>query len=205
MDTQNTSTDLGEDRHVIATYVSDMLALERHISAPVEAQLASQDHQEYAQAIALIQQIKTTGDSHIVALEQLLSAQGGNAASPLKTAWASLLGGGAAVINKVRKTKVSKSLRDDSTALSLAAISYTMLNATALGLGDHATAALAKRHLDDIAPLIVSISKAMPAVVLQELRDTGENVAVTASASSQQQTGDSWSESNVGAASGSKL
>ncbi|MDQ2858055.1 MAG: hypothetical protein M3R53_05305 [Candidatus Eremiobacteraeota bacterium] len=205
MDTQNTSTDVGEDRHVIATYVSDMLALERHISAPVDAQLASQDHQDYAQAIALIQQIKTTCDSHIAALEQLLSTRGGNAASPIKSAVSTVLGGGAAVINKMRKTKVSKSLRDDSTALSLAAISYTMLNATALGLGDQATAALAKRHLDDVAPLIVSISKAMPTVVLQELRDTGENVAVSASASSQQQTGDSWSDSNIGASNGGKL
>ncbi len=197
-----TSSDLDrtdDDRHTIATYVSDMLALERHIAQPVEAQLKSSDHQEYGTAISLITRLKSTTDAHITALENHLTAVGGHAGSPVKSAWSALLGGGAAAINQVRKTKVSKSLRDDYTALGLAAISYTMLNATALGLGDQTTAALAKRHLDDIAPLIVEMSKAMPMVVLQELKDDGENVTITAAELSKMQTGESWSESNTGA------
>ncbi|GAC1398140.1 MAG: hypothetical protein NVS3B17_20670 [Vulcanimicrobiaceae bacterium] len=187
----------GDDRHVIATYVSDMLALERHIAQPIESQLKSGDHQEYGEAIAIISRIKTSTDAHIAALESQLKAVGGHAGSPIKSAWSALLGGGAAAINQVRKTKVSKSLRDDYTALSLAAISYTMLNATALGLGDKTTAALAKRHLDDIAPTIIEISKHMPSVVLKELRDDGEKVTISAADLSEQQTGESWSPSNT--------
>ncbi|GAC1314543.1 MAG: hypothetical protein NVSMB21_25870 [Vulcanimicrobiaceae bacterium] len=188
----------GDDRHTIATYLSDMLALERHIAQPVEAQLKSHDHQSFGEAIRIVQRIKTVTDSHIAALEAQLKAVGGHAGSPVKSAWSALLGGGAAALNQVRKTKVSKSLRDDYTALGLSAISYTMLNTTALGLGDHATAQLAKRHLDDITPIIVDISKTMPTVVLQELRDDGENVAISAAQISEQQTGDSWSPSNIG-------
>ncbi len=202
MDTQTNSSDhdrSDDDRHTIATYVSDMLALERHIAQPVEAQLKSGDHQEYAAAIALITRLKSMNDAHITALENHLTAVGGDSGSPVKSAWSSLLGTGAAAINQVRKTKVSKSLRDDYTALGLAAISYTMLNATALGLGDQTTAALAKRHLDDVAPLIVEISKAMPTVVLQELKDDGENVTITAAELSKMQTGDAWSGDNIGA------
>lgn len=194
----------GDDRHVIATYLSDMLALERHIAQPVDSQLKSGDHQSFGDAIRIIQQIKTCTENHVSALESQLSAVGGNAASPIKSAWAALLGTGAAAINQVRKTKVSKSLRDDSTALSLSAISYTMLHATAVGLGDTATAQLAKRHLDDYAKVIVDISKAMPTVVLQELRDDGENVQVSAAHFTEQETGDSWRSSNVGGGSTAK-
>jgi len=186
-----------DERHAVATYLSDMLALEQHISAPIESQLGSSDHREYADAARIIQTIKSVTTSHITALEAQLKAAGGSAAHPLKSAWAQVLGGGAAALNNVRKTKVSKSLRDDYTALGLAAISYTMLHATAAGLGDGSTAALAKRHLEDIAPIIVEISKTIPAVVLQELADDGEKVAITAAQLTEDATGEAWSGNNV--------
>jgi ferritin-like metal-binding protein YciE len=195
MSTQNNVNDSdrnADDRHAIATYLGDMLALERHIAAPIESQLNSQDHQEYGEAIGLIGRIKSLTESHIAALDQRLQQVGGSAGSGVKSAWSQLLGGGAAALNQVRKTKVSKSLRDDYTALGLAAISYTMLHATALGLGDETTAQLAKRHLDDITPVIVAISRQIGGVVLSELRDDGENVRITAAQLSQQQTQESW-------------
>jgi len=195
MSSQNTINDsdrTGDDRHTIATYLSDMLALERHIAAPIDSQLNSPDHQEFSDAIALISRTKVITDKHIKALDARLTAVGGSAGSGAKSAWSQLLGSGAAALNQVRKTKVSKSLRDDYTALGLAAISYTMLHAAALGLGDEQTAALAKSHLDDITPVIVAISRQIPGVVLAELRDDGENVQVTAATITAQQTQDSW-------------
>ena len=39
------STTLTEDdRHTVATYLSDVLALEQHINAPIDSQLSSDDH-----------------------------------------------------------------------------------------------------------------------------------------------------------------
>ena len=109
---------------------------------------------------------------------------------------AGALGAGAAALGSVRKTQVSKNLRDDYTALGLASISYTMLHATALGLGENATATLAQRHLEQITPLIVRISKTIPAVVLQELRDDGEAVQVSAADISAKLTHAAWQQSN---------
>jgi ferritin-like metal-binding protein YciE len=186
-----------DERHTVATYLSDMLALEQHIGAPIESQLGSSDHKENAEAMRIVQTIRSVSTSHITALEAQLKAAGGSGAHPIKSAWAQLLGGSAAALNNVRKTKVSKSLRDDYTALSLAAISYTMLHATAAGLGDGSTAALAKRHLEDITPIIVEISKTIPAVVLQELADDGENVSITAAQLTEDATGEAWSGKNV--------
>jgi ferritin-like metal-binding protein YciE len=193
----NDTNSAGDDRHTVATYLSDMLALEQHINAPIESQLKSADHNANPDAIRIIRMIKSIGDSHIAALEAQLKAAGGSATHGVKSAWSQLLGGGAAALNNVRKTKVSKSLRDDYTALGLAAISYTMLHATATGLGDASTAALAKRHLDDITPIIVEISATIPAVVLQELQDDGENVSVGAASRTQAASGEAWSGQNV--------
>jgi ferritin-like metal-binding protein YciE len=189
----DTTTD---ERHTVATYLSDMLALERHIKAPIESQLASGDHQKSG-ASTIFSKIQTTTTTHIAALEAALEAAGGSPAAGIKSAWATLIGGGAAALDQVRSTKVSKSLRDDYTALGLAAISYTMLHATAAGLGDTATAQLAKSHLDDITPIIIDISTAIPGVVLEELADDGESVQITAAELTQQASKEAWSAENV--------
>ena len=182
----------GDERHTVATYVSDMLALERHIIAPIESQDNSEDHQSDPEASRIIRKISSVGTSHIGALETQLAAIGGLPEHGVKAAWSQLLGGGAAALNNVRKTKISKSLRDDYTALSLAAISYTMLHATAAGLGDGSTAALAKRHLEDITPIIIDLSRTIPGVVLRELRDDGENVAPQAEQETERVLHESW-------------
>ncbi|HTD37914.1 MAG TPA: DUF892 family protein [Candidatus Limnocylindrales bacterium] len=180
------------ERHSIETYVSDMLALERHIAQPLQRQLDIPDTAKYSGALAVISQIKGLTDSHVTALEQCLEQLGGHEASPVKSAWSSLLGVGAAAIDSVRKTKVSKNLRDDYTALSLATISYMMLYTTAAGLGNTLVADLAQRHLADYARLVMQISQIIPDVVLQELRDDGETVAVGAEETIRQTTNEVW-------------
>jgi len=180
------------ERHSIQTYVSDMLALERHIAQPLQRQLDMQDTAKYGSALAVTTTLKGLTDSHVTALEQCLEQLGGHAASPVKSAWSTLLGAGAAAIDGVRKTKVSKNLRDDYTALSLASISYTMLHATSVGLGDVTVADLAKRHLADYARLIMQITQVIPDVVLQELRDDGESVQTGAAELIRQQTNEIW-------------
>ena len=165
------------ERHSIQTYVSDMLALERHIAQPLKRQLEMEDTANYTGALTVISQLQSLTDSHVTALEQCLEQLGGHEASPVKSAWSSLLGAGAAAIDSVRKTKVSKNLRDDYTALSLASISYTLLHATRSAWATRRSADLAKRHLADYARVVMQINQVIPEVVLQELRDDGENVA----------------------------
>ncbi len=184
----------GDEKHTLATYVSDMLALERHIAQPVSHQQDAETAND-ATASTLIARIASIGQVHIDALEARLKELGGDANHPLKAAWAGLIGAGATAVAGSRKTKVSKYLRDDHTALSLASISYTMLYTTAVGLGDAATAALAKQHLGDIAPLIMEISDGIPAVVLQELRADGETVRSEAADTVARTLDEVWHES----------
>jgi hypothetical protein len=183
-----------DERHTIATYLGDMLALERHMRAPLDRQVNDDDTAKFGDAAGISRKLRSLVDAHEAALDAQLKAAGGDGAAGVKSAWSGLLGAGAAAINGSRSMKVSKALRDDYTGLSLAAISYTMLHTTALGLGDAATAALAKRHLDDYAPLIIEISRAIPAVVLEELRNDGENVRITAAELATQNSQQSWKQ-----------
>ncbi len=197
MSQSNFAQETGTEKHLIKTYVSDMVALFQHLNAPIDAQLKGPDAAKFPQAMATLQRVKSVTAAQHQALDAHLKALGGSGDHAIKSAWASILGVGAAAVGQVRSTKVSKSLRDDYTALGLAAISFTMLHTTALGLGDQVTASLAKRGLDDVAPLIVEISKVMPSVVLQELQDDGENVVITAAELAKQNTTESWSAQNT--------
>lgn len=184
---------LGETEvHSIQAYVSDMLALERHIAMPLSRQLEMNDTGRFGAAQTILTEIKRLTDAHVTELERLLEQIGGSAASPVKSAWSSMLGAGAAAIDSVRKTKVSKSLRDDYTALGLASISYTMLYTTAVGFGDMPTANLAQRHLGDYARAVMQIAQAMPSIVLLELQADGETTATDAAETIRRQINEIW-------------
>jgi ferritin-like metal-binding protein YciE len=178
----------------INTYISDMLALEQHIATPLENQVNDSDVQAQPAALRVIQEALTTVQHHISALETRLDAVGGHSGSPVKNAVSSAFGVAASAIDKVRKTEVSKNLRDDYTALSLSSAGYTMLHTTALGLGDAQTAALAKEHLADVATAIMKINSALPTVVLAELREEGVNVSVDAAQTAERDSEAAWKE-----------
>ncbi len=180
------------EKHSLQTYVSDLLALEQHIGKPLDAQVAADSTKQYPQALTTIQSIKTQNEAHQAALKQCLSTLGGHEAGPIKSAWSSLLGGAAAAIGASRKTKVTKWLRDDYTALNLASMSYTLLHATAVGLGDTATASVAKQGLADYARSVMQINQVVPEVVLGELSEDGETVQVGAADMIRQQTNEVW-------------
>jgi ferritin-like metal-binding protein YciE len=180
------------ETHSLQTYVSDLLALEQHIGQPLQGQVDHDATALYPQAQSLIQEMKTMNESHVQMLKQCLDQLGGHPASPIKSAWSNLLGDAAAAIGASRKTKVTKWLRDDYTALSLATMSYTLLHATATGLGDMNVAQLARTGLADYARAVMQINDVIPEVVLGELRDEDVNVAPGAADRIRQDTQNIW-------------
>ncbi len=167
---------MADNQHSIATYVSDMLALERHILVPFETQLKDEDFKDYADTSRLLSSLCDTAKAHIGGLSAELQRLGGHEISPLKGAVLTLEGFIAGAIDKIRKTKVSKALRDDYTALALCTASYTLLTASAKAMRDDAVATLAERHLSDYAQLVMQIGEALPAVVVEELESIGLDV-----------------------------
>ncbi len=181
-----------DDRHPIGAYVGDMLALERHIAQPLARQDDAEKAGASAMASALLAEMRASNDAHIDALQRRLEELGGDPASGVKSGWASLIGAGAATIDAVRKTPVSKGLRDDYAAFNLAAIGYTMLHTTALALRDGETAEMARRHLFDSARIAMRIAESMPEVVLRELHDDGVRVDTGVADEARKNTEESW-------------
>lgn len=164
-------------QHSLASYVSDMLALEEHVCIPFGKQRTDADLQRYPQAAPLVERIEALGRNHVQALKQCLEDLGGHEISGAKTAVTNVEGWFASAIDSMRKTKIAKALRDDYTALSLCSVSYSMLLATANAYGHAQVAALAERHLRDYAAAIMDIGEVMPAIVVRDLQDTDIPIA----------------------------
>jgi ferritin-like metal-binding protein YciE len=171
-----TATQTMTEKHetTVADYVGDMVALESHIEEALDRQLKeTKDDQE---AHAAVQQFHDMVKAHRDHLKALQDDVGSTVGNPIKAAGSALLGKAAGVIDLVRTEGISKSLRDDYAAFSLAAISYSMLHTTALGLGNKKVAEVAERYLTDYAGAIERINEVMPGVVARELAKDGHDV-----------------------------
>ena len=178
----------------INTYVSDMLALERHIVQPLEHQSKDAVAQKYPDAYRAIAEAFTSTQARITALESRLEALGGHAGSGVKSGVAATLGNVAAAIGDARKTEFSKYLRDDYSALALASASYTLLHTTALALGDATTASLAQTGLTSVATSVMRLSKTLPVTVLAELREEGLAIDASVVSEAQRHVDQAWQD-----------
>ena len=155
----------------VNSYVSDMLALEKHIGKALDAQL--RDLEGYPTVTSELRAIRGIVGSHVDALEDLLERRGGDGASPLKKAGSTLLGLAAGAVDLVRSEALPKNLRDDYTACSLATIGYVMLHTTGLALGDRDVGELALRHLRDYTRAVMTLNHVIPGAVIRFLTDEG--------------------------------
>jgi ferritin-like metal-binding protein YciE len=189
-------------RDVLKQYVTDMLGVDKHIHEAIRRQRDDKNMQQHSDAHQLVARMESTLDQQISELEQHVERLGGNASSTVKDAVSATLGAIAGMYDKVRSETASKMLRDDYTALNLAAISYTMLHTTALALQDQTTADLALRHLRAWTPLITGINRVIPTVVTKELMEDSKvmvdsNVAPEAIRQTQQAWDSTWVNQNV--------
>lgn len=188
---------MSERQDTLQQYVSDMLAVERHILPALENQSKDDRYAKYPAARRLVNKIEAINRSHVDGLEQHLKYLGGDPASPVKSAVTAALGAAATFIEKIRTDPVSKNLRDDYTVLNLAAVSYTMLHTTGQALMDEQTADLAVNFLRDYTPLIAEINEIIPEVVVSELRDETELLDADAAKRAAKRTQEAWEGEHV--------
>jgi hypothetical protein len=180
-------------------YVSDMIAVEDHIANAVKRQTEHEHvYKHHPQAGQIIQNITQMTEQHSQHLKEHLEAIGGDAAKGLKEVATAAMGAVAGMYDKMRTESVSKMLRDDYTALNLAAVSYTMLHTTGLALRDQTTADLALRHLRHYADIIMQINQIIPAVVMEDLRDDVPMLHEASLQQAMQNTQNAWRPSSDG-------
>ncbi|MEP6781099.1 MAG: hypothetical protein ABJC26_14485 [Gemmatimonadaceae bacterium] len=177
-----------EMQDALNSYITDMLALEEHIAKAVDAQLNDlrKDHPDFAQTLS---KASTTTAKHIGALTALKTSRNMDATSSVaeavKRAGSVVAGLGAAAIDLVRSESLSKNLRDDYTAYSLASIGYQMLLTSAVAMSDEEVSGHARTHFADYAQIVMDLSRAIPSAVIEDLKlqqlpvrgDAGELVA----------------------------
>ena len=183
-------------QETLAKYVSDMYALEDHLLQPLKAQSTDKDFAPYPQAHALVQRIVSRTEIALSDLERLSETLGGDARGSFKSAVTSVVGAAAAVVNEARTHAITKKLRDDYTALSLAAIGYELLHTTASALGSKPVALAAQTRLHEIAGFIMELSQEIIPVAVQELSETNEVDASTVSVS-QKNVKAAWTSDHI--------
>lgn len=189
---------MSEQHDTVRKYVADMLAVTKHIHEAIERQKNDERVQADTDASQIVNRIDGVLEGHITALESHLEGIGGAPTSPIKDAVGAVAGVAAGLYDKVRVDTVSKMLRDDYTALSMAAISQTMLHTTGLAMKEQATASLAHSQLSDITPLIVDLSEVVPLVVARELANDGENVDTSVGPEARRNTQKAWNREVTG-------
>ena len=179
---------------ILNDYVTDMSAVEAHILAAVERQLASDDTARYPEAVSALTDLQSTLTKHVTALEAYNErTDGGGVKEALKEAVAGALGVAAGFYDQLRPTdKVSRMIRDAYTATSLAAISYHMLYTTALALKADDLAALALGNLSDLTDRIGQLSETVCTVVAAELTDEDKTIDPTVGAEAVRATQAAW-------------
>lgn len=183
---------------VLNTYLTDMHAVEEHIAEALERQLSGDAIKKYPEANRVVTALHATLERHTDALKAKVEAnEGGNLKGALKEALGDALGFAAGLYDKVRRDTVSRMIRDDYTATSLAAISYHMLHTTALGLKNDEVASMALRHLKDLTPHLVDLSKVVCHVVAKELADEDKIFDGTVGAQAVRNTQEAWSGEHV--------
>lgn len=162
------------ERDLLRTHVRDMLAVESEIHGAFRRQERDRRLRHDSEARALVARIEETIDRHLLELKGCLRRLGGEE-SKLKNALGAVLGTAAGFYDRMRADDpISRMLRDDSIALSTAIVCYEMLHATALAADDEDVAALALRHVEDYAPLVMGISELLPHAIVRELSREGK-------------------------------
>jgi ferritin-like metal-binding protein YciE len=155
-------------------YVTDMLALEKHMQTALAGQI--EDLDDGSEFTTTLVTLHATCENHVRTLEALTTRREqnvGGVSKAVKKAVSSVLGLGAAAIDFVRTEKLPKDLRDDYTALSLAYVGYVMLHTSALSLGDAEVADTAAMHMRDEAEAMMSLQRIIPAATIDFLRSEG--------------------------------
>jgi ferritin-like metal-binding protein YciE len=179
-------------RQTIADYVGDMVALESHIEEALDRQLT--EVKDDPMALAAVRDFHDMVKQHRDTLKAMEETTGETIGSPIKEVGAALFGKAAGIIDLLRTEGISKGLRDDYAAFSLAAISYSMLHTTSTALGDSRVASLAERHLRDHADAIMRINEIMPGVVIRELEKDGHRADSAAVEATREAVLRSWQQ-----------
>ena len=157
----------------LCCYYTDLHALEKYLLNAIENQLTLPDLGRFPQAEAMIERTAGVLRIHLQRLEAEIDLHHVESRAAVKDTMTAMAGFALGLVSKAREQHVAKMLRDDATLLTLAALGYTMLHTTALGLGHAEAATQALEHLEELTPLVLEMNRLLPATVAIDLKTAG--------------------------------
>ncbi len=179
----------------LQTYVNDMHGLHSHIHQALDRQVSDERVQHESPVLDIIQKLHAYYGRHTELTQAHVDRLGSGVTAGLKEAVTSALGVAAGLYDKVRKDPLSRMLRDNYTASSMASISLTMLQTTGLAFKDQQVASYAEHALKELTPLIMRLTEVVPAVVARELKEDSPEVDVAVSVQPVQTAREAWEQS----------
>lgn len=179
----------------LKTYVNDMHALHAHVHQALSQQAADSRVQHESPVLDIVQKLHAFYGRHTELTEAHVQRLGSSVTATVKEAVTGALGVAAGLYDKVRKDPVSRMLRDDYVASSMASVSLTMLQTTGLALKDHQVASYAENALKELTPLIMRLTEVIPATVARELKEDNPEVDIAVSVQPVQTAREAWEQS----------
>jgi hypothetical protein len=165
--------------------IARLKALGEQIHQLLRRQLENAALEAHPEARSWIREVEPKLYAHASALGECLERLEASPSS-IQQALGTVIGTAAGWIEAMRsQEKVSRTLRDDYAALSLALVQTAMLETTASALGDRQTASLARQEVDQLRDALVQLEEVLPSVLDRELREEGKALPVAGGRSSQ--------------------
>ncbi len=166
---------------LITKHIADISALEKHILEAVQRQRESEAVKSNVDVNRVVMDVERVLTSHIASLDTLAASYDGEGEAGFKKALLAAAGMAAGLYDRLRESELTRDLRDDYTALSLATMGYTAMHAFALGITEPRLADLAGRHLADLTPLLIELSKLIPVTTITDLAKEHPDLGVDTS------------------------
>jgi glutathionyl-hydroquinone reductase len=156
--------------HVLVQCLGEQIALEEHLYSEIEKQISEIDESNYGDAKTVLMKTKEVLEEHFNSLNESLDTLERDAKETRKQM---IVGNGDGsrepFFPAKAKTRISIHLRNNYVALNLVTMSNALLHTTALALNYQEVAAIALKHLQNLAPLVAQIGGLLPDVVAREL------------------------------------
>jgi|GEM_PF-3745767 len=161
---------MGNDIVEIRAHLAALIAADKALLEPVRAQIHSAESERFPEAQWALRRVEELLATQVDELCEHVRRLGGDphAAGSGESLATDLLHSAARSLNA---QTVARSLRNYYTALSLAHSDVLLLETTARARGYSSTAALARRHREEINTLLLAIRDLLPSAVKEEIAE----------------------------------
>lgn len=165
---------------LITKHLADMTAVEKHVLEAIQRQRENDAVRNHIDVNTTLIEAERVLTEHVEHLTRLSGEYGGENENMFKKAVTAAAGIAAGLYDQVRQDTMTRMLRDDYTALSLIAMSYTAMHSFGLAIGEKKLADVAIEHLKHTTPLLVEISKLVPITTVMETATEHDGFTVDA-------------------------